>query len=126
VRENDDDIERYEEKFEETEREMHEFRLFAGVHANLNEPSCYKEGEYDRNVIGERRMKLTWKAENLARVRAQLTLREEIGLNETNRINHSLVDVQRKCLALNENVGPPIVANWYTEFQTHVDIVYGY
>jgi len=56
----------------------------------------------------------------------QLAHRENIGLNETDRVNAALVDVNQKIAALSENEGAEVVERWKIEFQMHVDIVYGY
>ena len=122
----DNEFERCQQNCEQTERDLDRVNLLLRVHDNHFEPNHRREDEHNVHVLEQRHLYLTWERDNLTRQHADLVRREEIGLNETDRINIALADVKRKCSALTENEGPEVVANWRVEFQMHVDIVYGY
>jgi len=122
----DDELVRHDQKCEQTEGDMREVKLLLRIHGNRFEANYYHEDGDNAHVLEERLSYLTWETESLARLRVQLAHREDIGLNETDRVNAALVDVNRKIDALSENEGTEVVARWKIEFQMHVDIVYGY
>jgi len=121
----DDELERYEQKFEQTEGDLREVKLLLRNHGNRFVPNHYYEDGDNIHVLEQRLSYLTWETESLARLHAQLAHRGEIGLDQTDHINAALVAVKRQIAALTENEGPEAVARWEVEFQKHVDIVYG-
>jgi hypothetical protein len=122
----DDELVRHDLKREQNEGDMREVTLLLRIHDDRFGPNYYHEDGDNAHVLEERLSYLTWETEELARLRAQLTHRENIGLDETDRVNAALVDVNQKIAALSENEGAEVVERWKIEFQMHVDIVYGY